>query len=149
LTLIYYFPLCLNLMGTLGKIISELEECMDVYIPDFLVYELENKISLIARCRGVSENEVRLLVRLLTLNMKLISLDKYREFLPLAGRLTRDPKDVVFVALALYVRGLMYDTVILFTNNVRDYVVDELKNYGVIVTDIKNIYSVLYQYCGG
>jgi len=78
-----------------------LSEALDVYSPVYALEELEKHKEKILQVFSLSIEQYRLILRLLHTVVVFVELDEYKEHLKEAGKISPDPDDVDFFALAL------------------------------------------------
>ncbi len=74
---------------------------LECVAPEFIEEEIGKYFPLIVRKSGLSEKDIRLGLELLLSQINIFSSGEYENFREKAGRISPDPKDVEYIAVAL------------------------------------------------
>jgi len=79
-----------------------------IYAPEYLLDELRSYSTLIRRKAHLTHEDFERVLTLLRKYVTFIDYESYADFLDIAIRITPDPKDVDFVALALKLNAILW-----------------------------------------
>mgnify|MGYP001565481650 CR=1 FL=1 len=74
---------------------------LELISPEFMHLELDKYLPVIAEKSGCPIEEIRVALSLVLSKIRIIPFNEYEKFLPKAKKISPDPKDVEYVALAL------------------------------------------------
>ena len=72
-----------------------------LFAPDFLMEECEKYTSEILRKSGLSQSDFQLFLSLISSRIEFILKNEFEQFIPKAEKITPDPDDTEYIALAL------------------------------------------------
>ncbi|MCE4604347.1 MAG: putative toxin-antitoxin system toxin component, PIN family [Aeropyrum sp.] len=128
--------------GFTRRVLLLLEDQADLYAPEVLLDELGRKIELLALDKGLSADELRYLLALLLSSVRTVESRVIRSFMSIALEYARDPDDAPFVALALHLRTV-YEDVIILTWNISDYKGSDLERLKIRVLTPRDIETAI------
>ncbi|NPA86780.1 MAG: hypothetical protein GXO00_02115 [Candidatus Diapherotrites archaeon] len=126
--------------GFTSKILKHAGKHFDVFVPNYLWKEINKHVKLLAKKSGLSIEEVKLAIDILSRRFKIAKI-KETDVAHLEVYV-KDPKDSQYVAAAVGLRK-NYETVIILTYNKKDFDVPKLKNIGIIVLTPKEFIAFL------
>ena len=106
---------------------------IETYTPEKALQETEKHLVELAKRKKIHVEELRLAIRILLLDVKIVGKQAYKDYLEIAKNCVDDPADADFAALALHLSE-EYEKVILLTWNKKDYNDDCLETYKILVT---------------
>ena len=127
--------------GFTRRVILLLEDQADLYAPKTLLEELTKKTEYLARKKRVSHNEQKHLFTLLFSSVRTIESDTIKPLIKAALKYVQDPDDAPFVALALYLRRI-YENVIILTWNTSDYKRENLERLKIKVLTPRDVITL-------
>ena len=90
------------LVATAGKTYDLIfNERINLFSPEFLLEEFEEHKEEILEKSGLSESDFKLFLSLISSEIEFISKSEFKEFIPQAEKITPDPNDTEYLALAL------------------------------------------------
>ena len=90
------------LVATAGKTYDLIfNERINLFSPEFLLEEFEEHKEEILEKSGLSESDFKLFLSLISSEIEFISESEFKEFIPQAEKITPDPNDTEYLALAL------------------------------------------------
>ncbi len=108
------------------------------FTPEKTMQEIREHLGELALKKKKPVDELLVAIRILLLNVEIVSRNIYEGYLRKAGECVRDPGDIDFAALALSLTE-KYDEVFLLTWNISDYRGDCLEKYNVGVFTPSNL----------
>ncbi|MBI2548418.1 PIN domain-containing protein [Candidatus Woesearchaeota archaeon] len=79
-------------------------ERMALFAPEFLMEEFEKYKNEILKKSGLSQSDFELFLSLISSRIELIPKKEFKKLIPEAKKITPDPKDTEYIALALKMR---------------------------------------------
>ena len=90
------------LVATAGKTYDLIfNERINLFSPEFLLEEFEKHKEEIIKKSGLSESDFKLFLSLIISEIEIISKSEFKKFIPQAEKITPDPNDTEYLALAL------------------------------------------------
>jgi predicted nucleic acid-binding protein len=102
------------------------------FTPEKALQEIDEHLEELAKRKKISVEELRAAIRILLLNVNIVSKETYNAYMKKAEECVKDLADTDFAALALHLSE-NYEKVILLTWNKNDYNENCLKTHGVIL----------------
>ena len=91
-----------SLISCTGKTCEILfSDKLKLYVPEFLLDELEKYKKEISEKSWLSKEKINILFSLISLNLQIIPFSQFKEFIEKASKICPDSKDIEYFALAL------------------------------------------------
>ncbi len=123
--------------GPTARLLLKLLE-RSVYVPDIALYELEKHFIDVVKRKTKNESFMLALLHIVLSGVKIIGEESYKNFLPQALSLVRDPADAPYVAAALHLAKTHKKTTIL-TFNKKDFCEEPFKEKNIHLLELKDL----------